>query len=138
MVKATGHDIDMLARTVWGEARGEKMLGKVAVAWTVRNRHAAGRWFSGDTIAETCRKPRQFSCWNPTDPNRVRILEVTLDDPDLQDCLFAAVAVVRDQAPDPTRGATHYHAATIDAPGWARGHRSCAVIGRHIFYNDVR
>ena len=29
---------DVLARTLWGEARGEGLAGMVAVAWTIRNR----------------------------------------------------------------------------------------------------
>lgn len=31
-------DRDILARTLWGEVRGEGLAGQVAVAWTIRNR----------------------------------------------------------------------------------------------------
>ncbi len=34
----TTRDIDILARTVYGEARGESELDKLAVAWVVVNR----------------------------------------------------------------------------------------------------
>lgn len=64
----TAGDIDILARTIYGEARGEPWEGKIAVAWVVRNRAERGGWW-GDTIREVCLKPWQFSCWNETDPN---------------------------------------------------------------------
>ena len=34
----TEKDRDILARTLWGEARGEELIGQIAVAWTIRNR----------------------------------------------------------------------------------------------------
>jgi Cell Wall Hydrolase len=36
-------------------------------------------------------------------------------------CLAAAAAVLADLVPDPTHGATHYHAPHVH-PSWARGH----------------
>lgn len=44
-------DIDTLARTVWGEARGESLLGKEAVACVILNRHKSGKWFAAETVA---------------------------------------------------------------------------------------
>ena len=35
---ATDKDQDILARTLWGEARGEGVAGQIAVAWSIRNR----------------------------------------------------------------------------------------------------
>ena len=37
--------LDLLARTVWGEARGECFRGKLAVAWVARNRAEHPRWW---------------------------------------------------------------------------------------------
>jgi spore germination cell wall hydrolase CwlJ-like protein len=34
---ATVRDRDILARTLYGEARGESFAGQIAVAWTIRN-----------------------------------------------------------------------------------------------------
>ena len=31
-------DVDVLARTIWGEARGEGRAGQIAVGWAIRNR----------------------------------------------------------------------------------------------------
>lgn len=33
----TERDSDILARTLWGEARGESLVGQIAVAWTIYN-----------------------------------------------------------------------------------------------------
>lgn len=40
---ATETDRDILARTLWGEARGESLAGQIAVAWTIRNRVNEGK-----------------------------------------------------------------------------------------------
>lgn len=127
--------LDTLARTLWGEARGEGRAGMHAVANVIRNRAARPGWW-GRSIAEVCLRPRQFSCWLPDDPNRAKLLRVAEDD--------AAFVLARDIAAqalagglsDLTCGATHYHAIEI-APGWAKGRTPCVVIGRHAFYNDI-
>jgi spore germination cell wall hydrolase CwlJ-like protein len=36
-------DRDILACTLWGEARGELLAGQIAVAWTIRNRVNDGK-----------------------------------------------------------------------------------------------
>ena len=67
----TEKDRDILARTLWGEARGESLAGQIAVAWTIRNRVKDGKdksWW-GEGYASVCQKPYQFSCWNRNDPN---------------------------------------------------------------------
>ena len=67
----TEKDLDILARTLWGEARGESLAGQIAVAWTIRNRVNDGNaksWW-GEGYVGVCQKPYQFSCWNKNDPN---------------------------------------------------------------------
>jgi spore germination cell wall hydrolase CwlJ-like protein len=39
----TEKDRDILARTLWGEARGEGTAGQIAVAWTIHNRVFDGK-----------------------------------------------------------------------------------------------
>jgi N-acetylmuramoyl-L-alanine amidase len=130
--------VDVLARTLWGEARGEPVAGRLAVAWVVLNRvarNSAKRF--GATIAEVCRKPFQFSCWNASDPNRAKIERVDVDDPVFRDCLELARQVVNGSlAADPTAGSDHYHANGVQ-PNWAKGHAPIRTIGRHRFYNDI-
>ncbi len=133
--------VDVLARTIYGEARGEKLKGREAVASVVMNRvrkarRRNGRHWWGGTVEEVCRKPWQFSCWNPNDPNRAKLLAVGPANRTFASCLRIAKRAVADEIPDATDGATHYHARSVSPP-WARGRTPSAIIGGHLFYNDV-
>ena len=132
--------VDTLARTIYGEARGERVVGKEAVAQVVMNRvrraRRSGRHWWGNTVEEVCRKPWQFSCWNPNDPNRAKVASVDARNRTFRTCLVIAKRALRGRIDDPTEGATHYHARGT-APPWARRRRPSAEIGRHLFYNDI-
>ncbi len=143
MTAPDSHDaeLDVLARTIWGEARGEALAGKRAVAAVILNRvrrarDHGGRYWWGATIAEVCRRPWQFSCWNDADPNRAKLEAVGPDNRAFRQCLRVAEEAVAGALADATGGATHYHAAGVSPP-WARGRAPSAEIGRHLFYNDV-
>lgn len=127
--------LDVLARTIWGEARGEGRAGMQAVACAILNRAKDPGWW-GRSVAEVCLKPWQFSCWLESDPNRAKLLAVTAQDRQFAQALDLAQAALAGDLADYTFGATHYHMVEI-APGWASGHTPCAVIGRHAFYNDI-
>ena len=131
---------DILARTIFGEARGESEEGRQAVASVILNRvrmaNRGGRkhWW-GNNIEEVCRKPWQFSCWNPGDPNRAKIEAVTSRNKVFANCLVIANEAVAGRLTDPTGGATHYHEASINPP-WAKILERTVVIGRHLFYKE--
>lgn len=145
-------EIDALARTLWGEARGELYGGRVAVGCVVRNRvkldlHGDNKpdWW-GEGYADVCQKPFQFSCWNKDDPNRTKLLDVTEGDQVFAECLVIARQIVtpmlvphHDHArelPDVTLGATHYYRVGLDYPkSWGKPRRPIIQIGRHLFYN---
>ncbi len=129
-------DLFTLARTVYGEARGEDDQGRAAVAHVVLNRFRSDRWFSADTIEAVCRKPLQFSCWNKIDPNRSMVENANLDDRTFLRCFDVAVGVLTGRLADPTAGSTHFHAAGT-RPKWAAGKTPHRTIGRHVFYNDI-
>ena len=132
--------VDTLARTLYGEARGERVLGLEAVAAVILNRarraRLRGRYWWGSTIEEICRRPWQFSCWNNNDPNRMKIEAVGVDNKVFQTCVRVAERAIRGDLEDPTDGATHYHTMGV-LPPWTRGRSPSAKIGRHLFYNDV-
>lgn len=128
----TLEDLDTLARTIFGEARGEAMQGKIAVAYSVINRVKAKSWY-GKTITDVCLKPWQYSCHNQNDPNLAKLHAVTLNDRDLQLCTYAALAAGLGLIPDPTGGATHYHTHSVH-PSWAEGKLPVCSIGSHKFY----
>ncbi len=138
--KAVGPDVMTLARTLYGEARGETVRGKEAVASVVINRvrrarERGGYWWGG-TVGEVCFKPWQFSCWNENDPNLKKILSVKPSDRVFKTCLRIARRAVGGVLADPTGGATHYHAKGVFPP-WARGRVACFEAGHHQFYNTV-
>lgn len=134
-------DVDTMARTIFGEARGECELGKIAVGWVIMNRvsyakNHGGYWW-GNTIREVCHKESQFSCWNPNDPNKKIIESVTPDDPDFKSCLDIALRVISHKESDPVDGATHYYAGYISKPIWAEGGIFVKEIGVHRFYKGI-
>ena len=133
-------EVDVLARTIFGEARGEPIDGMEAVASVVINRarisEKKGRYWWGNGIIGVCQKAYQFSCWNKTDPNYQRLINVTEENIHFVTSLRIARRAVIGALKDKTKGATHYHADYV-SPYWARGEEPTIIIGRHIFYKLV-
>ncbi|CAF2385788.1 unnamed protein product [Rotaria sp. Silwood2] len=129
-------EIDVLTRTVYGEARGESIDGQVAVAWVIRNRAAKGRTYMGKTIKDVCLKPYQFSCWNSNDKNRSVLLNLYTDSEEYQSIRRVVEQVLNGTRTDNTQGSTHYHARRIQ-PNWTIGKSPVVTIGNHLFYNNV-
>jgi N-acetylmuramoyl-L-alanine amidase len=84
----TSEAVDILARTIWAEARNQGRVGMEAVATVILHRAKHPRWWGKDVVS-CCQKPRQFSCWNPGDPNRLKMLRVTEQDPAFATALAA-------------------------------------------------
>lgn len=159
-MKYSQRDLNILALTIYGEARGEPHEGKVGVAWSVRNRTTADLWnddrddWWGEGIAGVCLRSWQYSCWNrPNQPQSQRerlerflvgndvmrgILKPNARaDDDLEACWRVASAVLGGHEPDPTCGSTHYYLEGSPEPAWARGKTSAVKLGRHLFFNDI-
>ncbi|WP_085637855.1 MULTISPECIES: cell wall hydrolase [unclassified Pseudomonas] len=137
----TEQDRDVLARTLWGEARGETQAGQVAVAWTIRNRVFDGKpnsWW-GEGYAGVCQKPYQFSCWNKDDPNFAYLSGAKpIPARELSQARAAADQVIDGKVPDPTGGATHYYALSMKKPpAWAAKAKKTLQLGGHVFFKDV-
>lgn len=134
-------DRDVLARTIWGEARGESTAGKVAVAWTIRNRVFDGKeksWW-GEGYTGVCQAKYQFSCWNSNDPN-YPFLSGARQIPlrELAQCRVVADQVIDGKVPDPTGGATHYYAIAMKkAPAWSAKAKQTLKLGGHVFFKDA-
>ncbi|MAQ71803.1 MAG: hydrolase [Alphaproteobacteria bacterium] len=133
-------EVDVMARTLWGEARSEGVKGLEAVAAVILNRVKVARKFSGywwgNDIIQVCQKPYQFSCWNKSDPQYSRLLALTEEDKYFVTCKRIARRAVEGQVEDVTQGATHYHADYV-SPAWADPRKNTVTIGRHIFYKLV-
>jgi N-acetylmuramoyl-L-alanine amidase len=135
-LKHTEEDLDCLAKTIYGEARGERFIGQIAVAWVVRNRVAARRPWYGSGIIGVCTKPLQFSCWNRFDPNRKLLDELKPDNPRYLKARDAALHVLNGEVEDPTDGATHYLAlgSLKKIPSWVAYMKQTVKLGAHTFY----
>jgi len=140
---------DILARTIYGEARGEGDVGMGAVACVALNRAAIARayvrthqkphpLFGDGTAASACKMPWQFSCWNAADLNSQIINDVDDSDPVFAGALHIAADALNGLINDETKNATHYYDRRIATPpSWAEGKSPCAVIGHHIFFNNI-
>ena len=133
-------ETDILARTIYGEARGEPLNGQEAIASVVLNRLAIsrkkGRYWWGNSIAEICLKPWQFSCWNKSDANYSVITAIKEGDSAYKLAKRVAMRAVSGLIDDATNGSTHYHNKNM-RPSWSFGKIPAAVIGSHFFYNDI-
>ena len=139
---ATQTDFDVLARTLWGEARGEGRAGMEAVACVALARQAVvirrpgrRRQFGGPDVASICRAPMQFSCWNAGDPNYRWLTAPTIAAADFMVARAIAIKALNGQLLDTTGGADHYCVSRIAGQtAWARGKTPTAVIGGHSFF----
>lgn len=128
----TDDQTDYLARTIWGEARGEGARGMQAVGNVILNRVARGGWY-GASIKDVVLKPYQFSAWNANDPNRQKMLNAT--EADLRQARTIALQLQAGTLPDITGGAINYHATSV-SPSWAKKMTKTVQIGNHIFYKE--
>lgn len=132
------HDAkDVLARTLWGEARNQSDGGMKAVACVVLNRVKDPGWWGHD-IPSVCLKPSQFSCWNKDDPNLPKLEAVTAADPVFTKCLQIAHLAVGGALIDITGGSTHYYERHLKPPKWAIGLSPNVTRGDHLFFKIGR
>lgn len=130
----------VLAKTLWGEARGEGGEGMEAVASVILNRRRA-KYRGRTTVGEVCLDPKQFSCWNDDDLNSSKLMRIDKQpDNDFRLAIAIASAALLGGLTDKTQGAKHYVATTLPLslrPRWLNDKRPCVVIGRHEFYNNI-
>lgn len=127
-------EIELLARCIYGEARGEPDAGKLAVAHVVLNRVRANGFY-GKSVREVILKPWQFSCFNDKDPNLPKIAAETFSKYPIDICRVIASLAIQSLTVDPTGGATLYHAQSV-SPEWKDKVRFLCRIGSHSFYKE--
>ena len=134
-------DAHWLALTMWGEARREGESGMRAVGHVIDNRRRAG--MHGDFVTDTVSAPFQFSAWNPSDPNRARMMDLNGADGAGADARAWRLArqiaedILAGRSADPTGGALYYHSVAV-APPWSAGVAPVARIGDHLFFRTAR
>ena len=134
-------EVELIAKTIWGEGRGESYQGKVAIGNVIVNRYKISKatrksdWW-GNTIEQIILHPYQFSCHNHNDPNKAKIAKLTTADYHYRESLKIARGILSGTIKDNTRGATHYFAYRVVRPRWARSMRKTRRIGNHDFYRN--
>lgn len=114
LVIPPGPEIQLLARLIYAEARGEPFTGQVAVGAVVLNR-VRSKNFPG-TIEAVIYQPGQFAAVAArTSP----------------DCLRAARMALKGQ--DPTQGALYFYNPDLATDTWIFTRPVVAVIGNHTF-----
>lgn len=142
-------DAVILAKTMFGEARGELPGGIAAVGCVIRNRvmidlhdDSKADWW-GEGYRGVCLAPWQFSCWLMTDANFPLLSKLHADSPELRGFIKLAKEIIVGAVPDVTLRATHYHATHLPLPkSWITPGvpppRPHIQIGRHLFYDLYR
>ena len=143
-------DLEIMAKTVWGESRGDGPAGMEAVAHVILNRAEAAQayiknndrirhpLFGNGTITHACKARWQFSCWNDDDPNLDKMARLTLGDSVFCNCIQAALKVIMG-AVDFTGGALHYYAKSMKKPpAWHKGEKPSYETLQHIFFNNIK
>ncbi len=134
-------EIEVTGLTIYGEARGESVMGQIAVGCVIRNRVIT------ETYQQVCLKPKQFSCWNENDPNYPILIELAsklvwneVDNNEILDqCLFIAGGIVNDHLIDITNGAKNYLTEHLfhdsKRPSWAAHPTNVQAIDSQVFFN---
>lgn len=147
-------EADIIARTLYGEARGEGYQGMQAVGNVINNRFKISaltpnrRDWWGETFEQICMAPAQFEAWTLGNPNRDAAMRATPNETAFRQAQEIALRVINDTLPDITRGATHYHAKfrrnpttgqsePMPKPRWTTGATMTAAVKDHLFYAGV-
>lgn len=131
------HDIEVMAKTLWAESRGEGKAGMEAVACVILNRcrDPQDRW--PDMPAEVCKQRLQFSCWNSDDPNLPKLMQIDHADASYRMAYAIAARAVADDVADKTGAANHYLSRQLfnspKRPPWADPDKVTVTISNHVF-----
>lgn len=128
-------DKDILAQTVYHEARGEKEKGVRGVAHVIMNRSKANKsYWGGDSVGKVCKQPGQFECWNAGRSTEIKERARYNEIKQITDRIYDG----RDRD-DPTGGADHYNNPAKEGyPGWTDNCDRKERIGNHQFYKTKR
>ena len=157
-------DLQILALTLFGEARSEPIEGIVAVGCVIRNRvnsdlsrrsaavslRAKGDWW-GERYRGVCLAPYQFSMWHRfpgkdgVDRNYDKVVAMATrlareesGGSAIDECAWVAEGIYRNALRDRVKGSTHYHTVTLrPRPAWAQRKVPRLQVGNHVFYGGI-
>lgn len=139
-------DVDLLALTMFLEARSEPVEGIIAVGCNIRNRVQSGR-FGGVVAPKGTYKgvildPKDYSCFNENDKQFERALYMAMHpsewpyDPRMVEIRYLAAGIRHEAIRDNSNGSTHYYNPKVCTPYWEPDMVETARIGRHRFMKE--
>ena len=144
-----GHltDEEIMALTIYAEARGEILAGKIAVGTVIMNRVRNRSW-DGRTVRDVCLWPKQFSCFNPDDKQRAMLinfannLNAFNENKELRDCYIIAIGLIKGSIrPDKdlvkSKCCQYLTAEAKKNVDWWKTMKFVKKIGNHEFYTDL-
>ncbi len=123
--------VNIISYTLYAEARGESIDGKIAVASVIKTRSKLKKL----SLVEVCLQNRQFSCWN----DLVDVPEYYITGKGIQpDDLLArgecyGLAWVLMAGRQKWEHLTHFYNPDKATPDWAYDLRGVRTIGKHVF-----
>lgn len=149
-------DAQALTFTVYGEARGGPIEGRIAVGSVIRNRTREKRKAWGTTTVAVCLAHAQFSCWylwgGEANYRHLQHLVGALlrggpvpwtvaERAVYTECCWVTEGLLSDFVQDRVSGATHYYApAALPEgifPNWAVNQTPVADVGGHLFFKGI-
>lgn len=136
----------ILARAVFGEGRGLPDKGKIAIAWSIRNRVEDQRW--ADDYHGVILQAGQYDAFKAKDSNRKYVENPFYTEDSSQEvdkkqidawkkCYEVAGLVIIGKIADPTNGANHYFSDYVKYPYWTKSKNAKFIIKikNTLFYN---
>ena len=124
------HDINVVARTLLAEAKGDGSNGMSAVACVIQQRVIERHL----TAAEVCLQSKQFSCWNKATESD-RQTKVLKNDWQSSCAQKLATAIVKGEALDRSAvGFANSYCGTDCYPSWSWKAKRVATVGGHKFF----
>lgn len=127
---ANSSELECLAMNVYHEARGERIEGRVAVAYVTMNR--VNHTYFPDSVCKVVKQRRgkkcQFSWYCDGRSDRPKNKQAWIE------ALDVASLVYYNEVEDPTKGALFYHTTSV-RPVWRHRLDYYRTIGVHKFYH---
>lgn len=136
----------LLARMLFGEARGYNVSETVAIGFTAINRANDGFKYNGEGLKSALLAPSQYSCFNKWDKNFPKILNPKkYDDKAWERCLKISEKILNGKYDKHNYEQTHYHVKNMKKKGkpftpvWAKKmkERLNSKGLKHQFYRGV-
>lgn len=138
-------DTQMLALTIYGEARGEPLKGKIAVGLVILEREKMKQW--GSSIKSVVLYPYQFSCFLPSDVNHNKLKRIANNwkasfqkNKTLQEVYYIADGVINGKLTNFSFSTniyrnqpTHFKTKSVN-PNWSKSMVMVEEIGNHQFF----